>query len=144
MGIPISLIVVNLFMEEFETKVMNTAINPPRLWRRYADHTFVIQKAETRAQFLEHINPSNPHIQFTTEDPNTDGSMSFLEILDTSGLENILHSLQETYLHWSVPIFGQPPQPIHKIVFKTLTHKVRHVCSNQMLLQKRNTSSGPF
>ena len=41
-------IVANLSMEEFETKAMSTSANPPRLWRRYVDETFVKQRAEHR------------------------------------------------------------------------------------------------
>ena len=34
MGSPISPIVANLFMEDFEVKAINTAQNPPKMWKR--------------------------------------------------------------------------------------------------------------
>ena len=48
MGSPISPTVVNLFIEGFKTKAINITDNPPGLWRKYVDHTFVIQKIEDR------------------------------------------------------------------------------------------------
>ena len=35
MGSPISPIVANLFMEDFEVKAIQTAKNPPKMWKRY-------------------------------------------------------------------------------------------------------------
>ena len=52
--------------------------------RRNVDNTNVIQKTEKRTQLLENIYPITPNIQFTTEDPNTDGSMLFLDTLVTT------------------------------------------------------------
>ena len=41
---PVSLVVANLYMEDFEIKVINTAKPLPRIWRRYVDDTYVVQK----------------------------------------------------------------------------------------------------
>ena len=65
MGFPISPIVANLFMEEFEKKAISTSPHPPYFWKRYVDDTFTILESSHRRAFLDHINSVDQHIQFT-------------------------------------------------------------------------------
>ena len=81
MGSHITSIVVNLFMEQFETKATKTTLQPSRIWPQYVDDTFGIQKVEYRHQFLQHIKSIFPHIHFTAEVPNTNGSIPFQDTL---------------------------------------------------------------
>ena len=52
MGSPISLIVANLYMKAFEIQALNTAPNPPRLWRWFVDDTFVVIQAAQKDRFI--------------------------------------------------------------------------------------------
>ena len=81
MGSPISPIVANLFMENFEIRALQSSSNPPLLWKRFVDDTFVILKKIHKDEFLTHINSVDHNIQFTTEEPRPDGSLPFLDIL---------------------------------------------------------------
>ena len=65
MGSPISPIVANIFMEAFEKRAIETALHPPRIWKRYVDNTFVLQDKAHKEEFLQHINTVDPSIQFT-------------------------------------------------------------------------------
>ena len=74
MGSPISPLIANIFMEEFEVKALQSFPNPPSLWLRFVDDTFVINKAEHSQDLLQRINSQVPHIQFTVE-PTQQGSL---------------------------------------------------------------------
>ena len=145
---PIIPIMSNLLVKEFEIKVINSAINPPKICLRYVDDAFVIPKEEHKHQFLQHINSIIPHIQFTAEDPNTDGFLLFLDTLVTSGPDNTLlttvhrkPSHTDQYLQWD----SQHNLSAEYNVFNTLTHIARTVCAKPQLVTKgRGTSKRGF
>ena len=83
MGSPISPIVANLYMEDLETKAIQSAPNPPSFWRRFVDDTLTIMKSSQVESFLNHLNSIDHHIQFTKEESRLDGSMPFLDVLIT-------------------------------------------------------------
>ena len=66
MGSLVSPIVGNLYIRHFERKALSTA-STPRLWMRYVDDTFDIQKERDKQTFLEHINKVDPAIKFIVE-----------------------------------------------------------------------------
>ena len=76
-------------MESFEYRAITTAVNGPRIWKRYVDDTFVIQQQSNR-EFLQQINSVDPSIIFTTEETRPDGSMPFLDTLITPQIDGIL------------------------------------------------------
>jgi len=46
MGCPVSSVVANLVMEDIEARALETFTDPPRLWKRYVDDTFVIMRRD--------------------------------------------------------------------------------------------------
>ena len=69
MGSPLSLVIANFFMEDFEESALNQATLKSTCWYRYVDDTFVIwPHGETSlTTFLEHLNGLHNNIQFTME-----------------------------------------------------------------------------
>ena len=138
MGSPISPLIANIFMEEFEVKALQSFPNPPSLWLRFVDDTFVINKAEHSQDLLQHINNQDPHIQFTVE-PTQQGSLPFLDTLVTIQPDNTLSTSvyrkpthTDQFLHWDSNHHITAKQS----VYNTLAHRAKTVSSTQDLLDK--------
>ena len=132
MGSPISPLIANIFMEEFEVKALSTCPHPS-LWLRFVDDTFVINKAEHSQALLQHINNQDPHIQFTVE-PTQQGSLPFLDTLVTIERNNTFSTTvyrkpthTDQYLHWDSNHHITAKQS----VFNTLAHRAKVVSSSQ-------------
>ena len=80
MGSPVSPIVVNLYMEAFETQALATAPVKPKAWYRYVDDTFVVIHEYEIERFTQHINSQDPNIKFTSEVVQ-DNKLAFLYTL---------------------------------------------------------------
>ena len=78
MGSPISPVVANLYMEQFESRALDTAPTPPTMWYRYVDDTMAKIHENTIDSFSEHLNSIDQHIQFTSEQEK-DGRIPFLD-----------------------------------------------------------------
>lgn len=107
MGSPLSPIVANLFMEDFEAKALASARLPPKLWKRYVDDTNVIWSHghEELDRFLDHLNGQSSAIKFTMVKV-VNGSLPFLDILisrkEDDSLSHAMYRKKthtEQYLH---------------------------------------------
>ena len=134
MGSAISPIVANLYVEDLETKAINSSF-----WRRFVDDTLTIMKSSQVESFLNHLNSIDHHIQFTKEDSRPDGSMPFLDILITPKEDGSLSTTvyrkpthTDLYLQWDSN---------HTIISKysvvgTLHPRAQVICSSPELLQQ--------
>ena len=138
MGFPVSPVVANMYMELFEDRALTSAVNPPRLWKKYVDDAFVILQKTHREEFLQHINSVDPSIQFTTEEAKQDSSMPFLDTLvspqedgtfTTSVYRKPTHTDQ--YLQWD----RHHNLACKYSVINTITYRAKAVCSNSKLLE---------
>ena len=82
MGSPLSPIIANLYMEDFKAKAIRTAPNPPSVWLRYVDDTFVKIHEYFVNEFTEHLNRIDEKIKFTTE-LEMEGKLPFLDSCTT-------------------------------------------------------------
>ena len=138
MGSPISPLVANLFMEEFEVQAISTSTVPPTLWKRFVDDTYTIIK-NNRDSFLQHLNSINPKIQFTCEETREDGSMPFLDILVTPEEDGSLKTSvfgKTTHTDLYLQRDSHHTIPSKYSVAGTLYHRASTVCSTPQLLQE--------
>ncbi len=81
MGSPLSPVVANIFMENFENIAILTFRRPPKISKKYVDDTFVILSKYSARSFLGHINNINEATQFTVDIENENGELPFLDCL---------------------------------------------------------------
>ena len=139
MGSPISPIVANLFMEDFEIRALTTSPSTPKLWKRFVDDAFTVINKTHKETFLEHLNSVNSNIQFTSEEPCEDGSIPFLDMLITPDEEGRLKTTvyrkpthTNQYLHWD----SHHAIPSKYSVTGTLSHRAKTICFGPLQLYK--------
>ena len=141
MGSPLSPIIANLYMEVFEKQAINTAVYPPRFWRRFVDDTFVIIKKTQEDSFFEHINAIDGKIQFTKEASRSDGSMPFLDTIvsiNDDGSLNTKVYRKPTHTDLCLQWDSHHPIAAKYSVINTLHHRAKAVCSNKQLLKEED------
>ena len=141
MGSPIRPIVANLYMESFAMRALQSSPNPPSVWKRFVDDTFVIMKKAHKEEFLTHLNSVDNNIQFTTEESRPDGSLPFLDILITPDKDGRLDTTvyrkpthMDQYLQWD----SHHTISSKYSVVGTLHYTARTICSNNQLLQQED------
>ena len=110
MGSPVSPIVAYLYMEYFEQKALSTATQPkPKIWLRYVDDNWVVQREENKQSFLQHINSVDPAIMFTVENKKEDGAIPFMDTIVTQEADGklsitVYRNPTDTnkYLQWDI------------------------------------------
>ena len=82
MGCPVSPIIANLFMENFDEKAISSFHSPPRYWGRYVDDKMVIIDRSQVDKFTQHLNSVHSSIKFAIERENNN-SIAILDTLTT-------------------------------------------------------------
>ena len=111
----------------------------PRLWWKYVDDAFVIQKEVNKQDFLQHINSVDPAIQFTVENNTEDGAIPFLDTIVKPVADGNLSitvyrkpTHMDQYLQWNSHHHLWAKFSVTDI----LTHRAKTMCSNPEPLHK--------
>ena len=131
MGSPVSPIVANLFMEDFEHKALSSFSPAPSFWGRYVDDTITILETSCVSMFTSHLNSVHPAIKFTVEE-ETECSIPVLDTRITRLPDGHLSfSVYRKGTHTDQYLQFNSHQPLqHKLgVIRTLNHRARTLCS---------------
>ena len=135
MGSPVSPVVADIFMEDFEELALSSSPVTPRFYKRYVDDTFTILPTDKITIFLNHLNSINPKIQFTME-LESNNSLAFLDILVIRKPNNTLsHTVYRKATHTDRYLNGDSHHPPSQLatVSKSLLQRARGICDEEHL-----------
>jgi len=139
MGSPLSPVIANFFMEDFEKKATEQATHKPACWSGHVDDTFIIwpHGQEKLTEFLNHLNGLHK-IQFTME-REEEGHLPFPDIdiyRKTDG--SLGHKVYRKPTHTNLYL----PQNLHhhptnkQSVLTSLIHRAKALCDQDSLTQE--------
>ena len=132
MGSPVSSVVADIFMEEFETKAFSAYNNTPRLWRRFVDDVLAIVKRSSARELLAYLNDQHVRIQFTMEE-EMNGSLPFMDVKFNrevhGGLETEVYQ-KPTHTNRYIQFDSHQPMQVKSSVVRCLTNRALVISSS--------------
>ena len=138
MGSPVSAVIANIFMEDFEERAIANAIHKPKIWKRYVDDTFTILDRDQVEGFLQHLNNQQPTIRFTME-TEKDNSIPFLDtsvIRDSNGLLTTSVYRKPTHTDQYLAYDSHHPQSVKRGIVKCLYDRAKHLITTPSVISK--------
>ncbi|XP_026744741.1 uncharacterized protein LOC113506080, partial [Trichoplusia ni] len=135
MGSPVSPVVADIFMEDFEETALKTAPFTPRFYKRYVDDTFTVLPSSQVNAFLKHLNSINNKIQFTME-LEDNKSLAFLDILvKRNPDQTISHTVYRKKTHTDRYLNGESHHHPKQLatVGKSLFQRAHGLCDDRHL-----------
>ena len=137
-GSPVSAVIANLNMEEFEERAKATATYKPKIWKRYVDDTFTVLGKDYVDGFLQHLNSQQPTIRFTME-IEKDNTTTFLDTSvsrDSNGLLTTTVYRKPTHTDQYLAYDSHHPQSVKHGIVKCLYDRAKHLTSKPSAISK--------
>ena len=144
MGSPVSPIVCNIYMEDFEQKALSGAEHPPRWWKRYVDDTYTVLKKDKAQEFTDYLNTIDEDIKWTTEgevlreievedEKQVERCLAFLDTLSVINEDGTIRTRvfrKETHTDQYLNFNSNQPFEHKRGVVRTLTHRANSIVSD--------------
>ena len=141
MGSPCSPVVANIYMEYFEDLALGPELPiPVKESKRYVDDVFSIIPTGKRDIMLNYLNSLGPHIKFTIEQPNFEGTIPFLDTFPKPKGESISVSVYRKPTHTDRYLDFNSSHPISakRAVVRALMDRDENVCSDPEILANKS------
>jgi hypothetical protein len=137
MGSPLSPVIENFYMEDYEKAALESSPLKPRCWFRYVDNTFVIWQhgPDKLKDFLHNLNGIHQSIQFTME-AESEGHLPFLDLdIYRRPSGSLGHKVYRKPTHTNLYLIAiSHHHPSNKqAVLSTLIHIARVLCNEGSL-----------
>ena len=133
MGQPVSPLIADFFMEDFEERALTSFPNRPRFGGRYIDDTLVIIKKTEVDKFTDHLNSRHPAIKFTRE-REEDCKLAMLDVLvkrDSNGLLTFQVNRKPTHTNQYLSFASHHPLQQKLGVVRTLVDRANAIVTKQ-------------
>ncbi|KER22658.1 hypothetical protein T265_14806, partial [Opisthorchis viverrini] len=134
MGSPISPVLANIYMEDFEQIALAGYHCPPNVFWRYVDDTFVVIKRDNVNSFHDYLNSLNPHIKFSMEIESTSGTLPFLDCITHKVGGKLKTTVYQkptdtgTVLSYS----SAHPKSVYASIVSSMFRRVRALCTEEI------------
>ena len=131
MGSPVSVVVVEIVMQNIEERALAAYKRTPPLWLRYVDDTFTAVHKDEIDVFHEHLNGQNADIPFTKE-IEKNGKIPFLVCLVTRANNELRTTIYRKPTHIDRLLDQSSYNPTsHKVTTtRTLTRRAQLFCDS--------------
>ena len=137
MGSPVSPVIADIFMEDFEDKAFADH-SAPRLWRRFVDDVIAVILKENGGALLRHLNDQHPRIKFTL-DEEENGRLPFMDVCFTRQQDGSLARdvyQKPTHTNRYVSFNSHHPTSVKAGIVQGLADRAMKVCSDEKRIKR--------
>ena len=127
-----------MFLKEIQIALGHELPVPVKDWKRYVDDVFSIIPKGNQDRMLQYLNSIDSHIKFTTEQPNKEGVIPFLDTFPRPQGGGIAVAVYRKPTHTDRYLDFHSSHPISakRAVVIALMDRVENVCSDPDILAK--------